>query len=194
VLAGDIGEPNLGLDEATWKRLAQRVDLIVHPAAHVNHVLPYNQLFGANVVGTAELIRLAITTTMKPVTYISTVAATFVLDDVIDEGADMRIASPVRKLEDTYANGYATSKWAGEVVLREAHDLCDLPVAVFRCDMILVHSRYAGQLNVIRPTTTACPSISSPRPSPSYGRKPPNGSTPTTSSTRTMTASHWIRL
>jgi fatty acid CoA ligase FadD9 len=148
VLAGDIGEPNLGLDEATWSRLAQRVDLIVHPAAHVNHLLPYNQLFGANVVGTAELIRLAITTTMKPVTYISTVAATFVGDDVIDEDVDMRIASPVRKLENTYANGYATSKWAGEVVLREAHDLCDLPVAVFRCDMILAHSRYAGQLNV----------------------------------------------
>ena len=61
VLAGDISEPNLGLDQETWQRLAQTVDLIVHPAAHVNHVLPYHQLFGANVVGTAEVIRLAIT-------------------------------------------------------------------------------------------------------------------------------------
>ena len=33
VLAGDIGEPNLGLDDATWQRLADTVDLIVHPAA-----------------------------------------------------------------------------------------------------------------------------------------------------------------
>jgi len=148
VLAGDIGEPNLGLDEATWNRLAHRVDLIVHSAAHVNHVLPYNQLFGANVVGTAELIRLAITAKMKPISYISTVAATFVGDDVIDEDADVRIASPVRKLEDTYVNGYATSKWAGEVMLREGHDLCNLPVTIFRCDMILAHSRYAGQLNL----------------------------------------------
>ncbi len=148
VLAGDIGQPNLGLDEAIWNGLAQRVDLIVHPAAHVNHVLPYNQLFAANVVGTAELIRLAITTTMKPVTYISTIAAAVVGDDVLDEDADLRIASPVRKLEDTYVNGYATSKWAGEVVLREAHDLCNLPVTVLRCGMILAHGSYAGQLNV----------------------------------------------
>ena len=34
------------------------------------------------------------------------------------------------------------------MLLREAHDLCGLPVAVFRSDMILAHSRYAGQLNV----------------------------------------------
>src|SRR5262249_39128983 len=45
-------------------------------------------------------------------------------------------------------NGYANSKWAGEVLLREAHDLCGLPVAVFRCDMILADTTYAGQLNV----------------------------------------------
>jgi fatty acid CoA ligase FadD9 len=32
--------------------------------------------------------------------------------------------------------------------MREAHDLCGLPGAVFRCDMILAHRRYAGQLNV----------------------------------------------
>jgi fatty acid CoA ligase FadD9 len=33
-------------------------------------------------------------------------------------------------------------------LLREAHDLCGLPVAVFRSDLILAHTRYAGQLNV----------------------------------------------
>ena len=50
------------------------MDLIVHPAALVNHVLPDDQLFGPNVVGTAELIRLAITSRIKPFTYLSTVA------------------------------------------------------------------------------------------------------------------------
>ncbi|MFC0110095.1 SDR family oxidoreductase [Kibdelosporangium aridum] len=54
----------------------------------------------------------------------------------------------MRHLDDSYANGYATSKWAGEVLLREAHDLCGLPVTTFRSDMILAHSRYRGQLNV----------------------------------------------
>lgn len=149
VLSGDIGQPNLGLDEATWDRLARSVDLIVHPAALVNHVLPYGQLFGPNVVGTAELIHLAITTRIKSITYLSSVAVAMSVGPVdFQEDGDIRAISPVRPVDETYANGYANSKWAGEVLLREAHDLCGLPVAVFRSDMILAHTRYIGQLNV----------------------------------------------
>lgn len=148
VLAGDIGEPELGLDTPTWLRLAGTVDAIVHPAALVNHVLPYDQLFGPNVVGTAELIRLAVTARLKPFTYVSTVA---VLDEhtgTAGEDDDIRTASPRRILDGSYADGYAASKWAGEVLLREAHDTTGLPVTVFRSDMILAHTRYAGQLNL----------------------------------------------
>jgi fatty acid CoA ligase FadD9 len=149
VIAGDIGEPKLGLDAATWDRLAHNVDQIIHPAALVNHVLPYSEEFGPNVVGTAEIIRLAITAQIKPVTYLSTVAvAMSVAASDFDEDGDIRDVSPVRPVDSSYANGYANSKWAGEVLLREAHDLCGLPVAVFRSDMILAHTRYAGQLNV----------------------------------------------
>ena len=149
VLAGDIGEPLLGLDEATWTRLADRVGAIVHSAALVNHVLPYDQLFGPNVVGTAEVIRLAITGKIKPVTYLSTVAVAMAVEPSrFEEDGDIRTVSAVRPVDSNYANGYANSKWAGEVLLREAHDLCGLPVAVFRSDMILAHRRYRGQLNV----------------------------------------------
>ncbi|OLR93452.1 carboxylic acid reductase [Actinokineospora bangkokensis] len=146
VLAGDVADPDLGLPAGTWRRLAESVDLVVHPAALVNHVLPYDQLFGPNVVGTAELIRVTLTTRLKPLLYLSTVA---VLDDpAIDEEADIRQASPVRALGSSYATGYAASKWAGEVLLREAHEAFGLPVRAFRSDMILAHTRYTGQLNV----------------------------------------------
>ena len=149
VLPGDIGDQDLGVDAETWQRLADSVDLIVHPAALVNHVLPYGQLFGPNVVGTAELIRLAITTRIKPVTYLSTIAvAQTVPPGQFEEDGDIRRVSPIRPINDDYANGYANSKWAGEVLLREANDLCGVPVAVFRSDMILAHTRYRGQLNV----------------------------------------------
>ena len=106
-------------------------------------------MFGPNVVGTAEIIRLAITAQIKPVTYLSTVAVAMSVaaSDFVEDG-DIRDVSPVRPVDSSYANGYANSKWAGEVLLREAHDLCGLPVAVFRSDMILAHTRYAGQLNV----------------------------------------------
>ncbi|SFS90432.1 carboxylic acid reductase [Saccharopolyspora flava] len=146
VLAADIAEPRLGLDEDTWNRIAATADLVVHPAAQVNHVLSYAQLFGPNVVGTAEVIRLALTTRRKPVTFASSIAAVPAGDAA--EDADIRLAAPVRELDDRYAGGYANTKWAGEVLLREAHDRCGLPVAVFRSDILLAHRRYGGQLNL----------------------------------------------
>ncbi|MBL7493800.1 thioester reductase domain-containing protein [Frankia sp. AgB1.9] len=148
VVAGDLSEPDLGLDEATWRRLAETVDLVVHSAALVNHLLPYEQLFGPNVVATAGLIRLALTARTKRFTYVSTVGVIAAQSAACAEDADIRLTSPVRALDGRYASGYATSKWAGEVLLRAAHERCGLPVAVFRPDLILAHSRYAGQLNL----------------------------------------------
>lgn len=149
VIAGDKGEANLGLDQQTWQRLADTVDVIVDPAALVNHVLPYSELFGPNALGTAELIRIALTSKQKPYTYVSTIG----VGDQIQPGkfvenADIRQISATREVNDNYANGYGNSKWAGEVLLREAHDLCGLPVTVFRCDMILADTTYDGQLNL----------------------------------------------
>ncbi len=149
VLAGDKGEADLGLDQQTWQRLAGTVDLIVDPAALVSGVLPYRELFGPNVVGTAELIRLALTTKLKPYTYVSTAGVGDQIEpSAFTEDADIRIISPTRRNDDSDGSGYGNSKWAGEVLLREANDLCGLPVTVFRCDMILADTTYAGQLNV----------------------------------------------
>lgn len=149
VIAGDKGEADLGLDQQVWQRLADTVDLIVDPAALVNHVLPYSELFGPNALGTAELIRIALTTTIKPFAYVSTIGVGWGIEaGRFVEDADIRTISATRVVDDSYANGYGTSKWAGEVLLREAHDLCGLPVSVFRCDMILADTSYAGQLNL----------------------------------------------
>ncbi|GCD92798.1 carboxylic acid reductase [Embleya hyalina] len=149
VLAGDIGRERLGLDAGTWRRLTEDVDRVFHLAALVNHVLPYDRLFGPNVVGTAELIKLALTGRIKPFTYLSSVGVAAGVEPArLDESADIREASPERRLSDAYATGYATSKWAGEVLLRGTHELCGLPVTVLRSDMILAHPRHAGQLNV----------------------------------------------
>lgn len=149
VIAGDLGSPDLGVARQTWSRLAEEVDAIMHVGALVNHVLPYEQLFGPNVVGTAELIRLAVTAKLKPFTYLSTIGiADQIEPGTLAEARDIRRLSPFRHRGEGYASGYSTSKWAGEVLLREAHETCGLPVAVFRSDMILTHSRYVGQVNV----------------------------------------------
>ncbi|WP_326545281.1 amino acid adenylation domain-containing protein [Mycolicibacterium sp. ND9-15] len=148
VVAGDKAESDLGLDRQTWQRLADTVDLIVDPAALVNGVLSYSDLFGPNVVGTAELIRLALTTKLKPFAYVSTATVGDQIEPAaFTEDADIRTISRTRTIDHSYGNGYGNSKWAGEVLLREANELCGLPVAVFRCDMILADVSYAGQLN-----------------------------------------------
>ncbi|OBB89769.1 hypothetical protein A5779_27200 [Mycolicibacterium peregrinum] len=149
VLAGDLTDEHLGLDGATWSRLAATVDLIGHSGALVNHLLPYPELFGPNVVGTAGLIRLAITGKSKRFAFVSTAAAGTTDDGrPLPEDADVRVGCPARTRNTAPANGYVISKWAAEVLLRRAHDAHGLSVTVFRPGMILAHSRFSDHLNV----------------------------------------------
>lgn len=148
-VAGDITAPWLGLPQAQYARLAESADLVVHAAALVNHMLPYQHLFGPNVAGTAELIKLALTGKRKRFDYVSSVAVSRLNGGTAlhDENADVRDVAAV-PLTGAYINGYVTSKWAAEVLLRESHEKFGLPVNIYRSDMILAHRRYAAQLNV----------------------------------------------
>ena len=119
--------------QPTWQRLADTVDLIVDAAALVNHVLPYSQLFGPNVVGTAELIRIAVTTRIKPFVYISTIS----VGDGVEPGrfaedADIREMSPVRSIDDNPATATPT---ATATASGPARYCCGRPTicAVCRC-------------------------------------------------------------
>jgi fatty acid CoA ligase FadD9 len=149
VLAGDLMRPRLGLSEAVFERLAGEVDVIVHNGALVNHAFAYPQLFEPNVLGTAEVIRLALRKRLKPIGYVSTVGVAGGLDrrDPVREDEDARALWAERPIDSGYAVGYATSKWAGEVLLRDLAVRTSLPVGVFRCSMILPHRTYAGQVN-----------------------------------------------
>lgn len=149
ILYGDLAQPMLGLGADTFARLAGEVDHIVHPAALVNHRLSYQNLFAPNVLGTAELIRLAITDRLKRFDYVSTVGVPFMLPGLISapEATDVRTVTDPVPLSDAYASGYGASKWAGEVLLREANALFGLPVTVFRPNMIMPHRCYIGQYN-----------------------------------------------
>ena len=146
VLAGDAGEPLLGLSEETFARLSSEVDRICHVAALVNHRLAYEHLFGPNVYGTGEIIRLATTKRKKPIDFVSTLGTTPLLDT---SKGDNEVAPPVASvpLSDRYASGYAASKWAGEYLLSQASERFGLPVNVLRGNMMLPHSKYVGQIN-----------------------------------------------
>jgi len=150
VLAGDLAAPRLGLATQAYERLAAEVDLIVHSGALVNHVFSYEQLFEPNVLGTAQLIRLALRDRPKRFDYVSSIG--------VLAGARVPGKAPERDGVDAlradwpvgggYAHGYATSKWASEVLLKELHGRFGTPVRVFRPDLILPDRRYQGQVNL----------------------------------------------
>ncbi len=146
VLAGDAGEPLLGLGEETFARLAREVDRICHVAALVNHRLGYGHLFGPNVVGTGEIIRLAVTERKKPIDFVSTVGVLPLLEPCADGNEEAPLLASV-PLVDQYAVGYAASKWADEHLLHRAAGELAVPVNILRGNMMLADSRYSGQIN-----------------------------------------------
>ena len=146
VIAGDLAQAQFGLDKDGYAKLSKRVDRVVHVAALVNHKLSYAGLFDANVLGTAELIRFALRSKLKPFDFVSTVAVQAYLD-LANEDAEFAPLRKQIKLTDHYAAGYGASKWAGEVMLSEASKDYGLPVNIFRGDMMLAHETYAGQMN-----------------------------------------------
>jgi fatty acid CoA ligase FadD9 len=149
VLAGDFTAPGLGLAPATCASLERSVDLIVHAGALVNHVFTYEQLFAPNVLGTLNLIRFALRGRPKRLDYVSTlgVLAASPNPSLVREEAGVEALPAVWPLEGGYAHGYATSKWACEVLVKDLHDRFRTPVRVFRPGMILPHRRYRGQAN-----------------------------------------------
>ena len=146
VLAGDAGEPLLGLSETDFSQLAEEVDRISHVAALVNHRFSYANLFGPNVVGTAEIIRLALTARKKQIDFVSTEAVYRLLDGGSEINEDTPLLNAI-ELSDGYAAGYGASKWAGEHLLIKANQAFGLPINTFRGDMMLTHRQYKGQLN-----------------------------------------------
>lgn len=147
VLAGDISQPLLGLDQETFNRVASEVDRICHVAALVNHRLAYAHLFVPNVAGTAEVIRLAATVRKKPIDFVSTIGVLPFLDTSAGDNETALPLASVSLVDEHYAGGYALSKWASEHLLRDAHDQLGIPINILRGPMMLPHQKIPGVIN-----------------------------------------------
>lgn len=130
--------------------LADEIDTVIHAAAHVSHALPYEQLFEPNVLGTAEALRFALTGRPKRFGFVSTNTVSLALlgdRPIAREDDDTRALGDGWPLAGAHANGYRSSKWAGEVLAQDAAETYGLPVSVFRCNLILPPARWRGQIN-----------------------------------------------
>ncbi|MGW5452861.1 amino acid adenylation domain-containing protein [Nocardia sp. NPDC003979] len=123
---GDLARPQLGIDPRRFAELADRIDVIYHNGALVNHLEPYGRMREANVGGTTEVLRLATTTRVKAVHYVST---TSVLAG-IPQADGVPAGLP----------GYALTKWVAEQLMHTAAER-GVPIAVYRPGLITGDSR-----------------------------------------------------
>jgi thioester reductase-like protein len=138
-VGGDLSAANLGLDEATWHRLGERIHTIYHNGALVNYLLDYPSMRDANVGGTNEVIRLAMSHRPKVVNHIST---TFIFGwSVRHELFESDANDAMERLDF----GYSQSKWVSEHVVRDAMR-AGLRARIFR-PALLTPSMHGGGYN-----------------------------------------------
>ncbi|MGK8503778.1 thioester reductase domain-containing protein [Nocardia asiatica] len=72
---GDVSSERLGLDEVTWRRIADEVDLTIHAAGRTTLVTFYDALAPINVEGTRRAVEFALRSRGKYLVYVSSFSA-----------------------------------------------------------------------------------------------------------------------
>ncbi|EPS44977.1 hypothetical protein H072_1053 [Dactylellina haptotyla CBS 200.50] len=126
-VVGDLGKDKLGMDEATWNKVASEADFVIHNGAQVHWVYPYTTLRAPNVFGTLAAINLCATGKPKSFAFVSSTSVLdtdhyVALSDTILEagGAGVPETDDLEGSAKGLGNGYGQSKWVGEYVTREA--------------------------------------------------------------------------
>lgn len=124
---GDLSQPQLGIDDQTWKTLCEEVDVVIHNGASVHWVKRYNDMVAPNVLSTIEAMKLC--NTGKPKLF-SFVSSTAVLDTdhyiALSEEQTRTGQGSILEEDDMQGSrvglgtGYGQTKWVSEQLIREA--------------------------------------------------------------------------
>ena len=154
VVLGDLGAPQLGLTDEAFEGLANEIEVIYHNGAMVNFVYPYAAHKASNVSGTQEILRLASTTRLKPVHFVSTLSILY--SGGVNDGRVFGEDTSLDKIGAPFG-GYAQSKWVAEKLVEQAGK-CGIPYAIYRPGLVSGHS-VSGAWNtdnLISSMTRAC--------------------------------------
>jgi len=144
VVTGDLEQPRLGLDEADWKTLAEQVDEVIHGGAAVNFLSQTDQLFRANVEGTASIIRFCCEGRAKRLHHLSSLAAK------LDVGSQQIAGQPG-------PGGYGHTKYLADQLVLQAQGL-GLSAVIYRLDDVLPSARsgYAHKESLLHRLILQC--------------------------------------
>ncbi len=124
-LAGDISQPQFGLEAEEYASLVCSVRVIFHNAAVVNSALPYASLRTHNVIATSHILRFAAESGAFSLHHISTIGL-LAGSGVQDETANV----PPTAL--SLLSGYAQSKWVAEQLVIRARERLGVPCRIYR--------------------------------------------------------------
>ncbi|XP_022103047.1 uncharacterized protein LOC110985905 isoform X2 [Acanthaster planci] len=124
-ITGDVSLLRLGMMEEDYTYLTFEIDSVVHAAAYVNLVYPYEALRGANVIGTQNVVLFSCTNKIKPLHHVSTNAVFPVGLTKCREDCNMSAVG------DQLTDGYSQSKWVGEQLVQRAQSR-GLPAVIYR--------------------------------------------------------------
>ena len=134
VLVGDAGLENMGLEEDEYHYLSQHIDTVMHAAAVVNLLYPYDALVAGNVRGTSNVVSFCQLGKIKALHYVSSDAVFPVQGNGTPREERDSLSDGWKELH----NGYGQSKWVAEQLVRKALD-CGLPGVIYRCGNIAGH-------------------------------------------------------
>ncbi|MGK7893188.1 MAG: thioester reductase domain-containing protein, partial [Xenococcus sp. (in: cyanobacteria)] len=143
-LAGDLGQPLLGLSTTTFQDLANKIDVIYHNGAYVNYACPYETLKAPNVLGTLEIIKLASLVKTKAIHFTSSISVFF---SKAHGSAKEIFETDIPQYHPSLKGGYKQSKWVAEKLITAAISR-GLPGSIYRPVRIMGHSKTGVMGNV----------------------------------------------
>lgn len=132
LVKSDLSLEMLGLkNQDEYVSLSYEIDMIIHAAAFVNLILPYNALYKSNVLATKNLIEFSFLNKIKSFHYVST-------DSIYPSTSEnFQEDYTVADFDDfmTTTSGYGQSKIVSEYLVLNAGQM-GLPVSIVRCGNI----------------------------------------------------------
>ncbi|TKR66914.1 hypothetical protein L596_023140 [Steinernema carpocapsae] len=124
-MSGDVALVQFGLSEENFHLLTYDVDVVIHAAAYVNLIYPYQALHGINVLGTWNVLDFCHKNKVKPLHYISTDAVIPAGLNDVDEDFDIEL------VKEKLADGYGQTKFVAECMVRRSQQR-GLPSIIYR--------------------------------------------------------------